>query len=340
MTLLRPAEIEAFVARPDPARPIVLLIGADAGLVSERAEAIVRASLDDPRDPFAVIRIAGDELAGDPARLVDEAQAIPMFGGRRAIWVRAGARSFVPAIEALIASKARECRVVIEAGDLRRNAPLRVVCERERMAAVLPCYVDGERDLARLIDEEMRAAGLTIRAEVRAALIPMLGGDRRASRNELRKLALYAHGRGSVTLDDVMAAVADASALAIDAVVDATFAGRPKELDAQLAKAGAAGTTPGAIIFAAQRQIAALHKARLTIESGSDVGREVEAMRLHFSRKGAFETALKNWTASQLMGAMRDCAQAHLETRVKPALADIITHRALMSLALRARQRE
>ena len=41
----------------------------------------------------------------------------------------------------------------------------------------------------------MRAAGLTIAPEARAALIPLLGGDRLASRSELRKLALYAHGK-------------------------------------------------------------------------------------------------------------------------------------------------
>src|SRR5215204_1881538 len=165
MTLLKAAEIEAFVARPDPRRPIVLVIGADAGLVSERVEAIVRASVDDTRDPFAVTRIAGDDLAGDPARLTDEAQAIPMFGTRRVVWVRAGARSFVPAVEALIASGARECRIVIEAGDLKRNAPLRVVCERERSVAVVPCYADTARDLERLIDDEMRQAGLSIDAD-------------------------------------------------------------------------------------------------------------------------------------------------------------------------------
>ena len=37
-----------------------------------------------------------------------------------------------------------ECRVVIEAGDLRRNAPLRTLCERAKNAAALPCYADSE----------------------------------------------------------------------------------------------------------------------------------------------------------------------------------------------------
>src|SRR5215471_12465110 len=157
MVALKGSDIERFVARPDRARPIVLVFGPDAGLVHERAEALIRASVDDPKDPFQLARLDGDDLAGEPTRLVEEANTIPLFGGRRAVWVKAGARSFAPAVEALVAAPAPDCRVVIEAGDLKRNAPLRVICERARNAAALPCYVDSEKDLVRLIDDEMRA---------------------------------------------------------------------------------------------------------------------------------------------------------------------------------------
>jgi DNA polymerase-3 subunit delta len=111
------------------------------------------------------------------------------------VWVKAGGRNIAPAVEALIACSSPDCRVVIEAGDLRKTAPLRAVCERAKNAAALICYADGERDIARLIDDEMRAAGLTISAEARSALVPLLGGDRLASRHEMRKLALYARAR-------------------------------------------------------------------------------------------------------------------------------------------------
>jgi len=50
MVALKTGEIEAFVARPDPSRSVVLVFGPDAGLVSERVDAIVRASVDDPAD--------------------------------------------------------------------------------------------------------------------------------------------------------------------------------------------------------------------------------------------------------------------------------------------------
>src|ERR1700680_839660 len=114
MTALKGAQVDAFLARPDPARPIVLLFGPDAGLVRERAEALIQGAVDDPRDPFALARLAGDrlaagrvrgrakalikgaiddprdplararraadELAAEPMRLVEEANTIPLFG--------------------------------------------------------------------------------------------------------------------------------------------------------------------------------------------------------------------------------------------------------------------
>ena len=52
MVAIKKSEADAFAARPDPARPIVLLYGPDAGLVRERAERIIRSSVEDLNDPF------------------------------------------------------------------------------------------------------------------------------------------------------------------------------------------------------------------------------------------------------------------------------------------------
>jgi DNA polymerase-3 subunit delta len=336
MVALKTAEIDAFVARPN--KPIVVVFGPDAGLVRERVDSLIAASVDDPRDPFALARLEGDELAGEPMRLVEEASTIPLFG-RRAVWVKAGARNIAPAVEALIAAPC-ESRVIIEAGDLKRNAPLRAVAERAKNAAAICCYIDTERDLARLIDEEMRAAGLTIAPDARAALVPLLGGDRQASRNELRKLALHAHGRREVSLDDVLAVVTDASALAIDGIVDAALAGRTSELESQLGKAEAAGLAAGSILFAAGRQIAQLHKARLQIEEGASLEKTLLSMGVHFRRQPLVEAALKAWSAERLVRAMHQLAEVSLEARRQPTLADALTHRVLLSLAVSARRKE
>ena len=52
----------------------------------------------------------------------------------------------------------RDCRIVIEAGELRAESPLRKACEKAKNAVAIGCYPDTERDLARLIDEELRLA--------------------------------------------------------------------------------------------------------------------------------------------------------------------------------------
>src|SRR4029077_21189958 len=148
MVALKTADIDKFLARPDPARPVVLVYGPDAGLVSERVNALIKSSVDDANDPFSLVRLEAEDLFAHPARLVEDAQTIPLFGGRRAVWAKAGSRNIPPSVEAVLALPSSECRVVIEAGDLRRNAPLRVVCERAKNAAALPCYADTERDLA------------------------------------------------------------------------------------------------------------------------------------------------------------------------------------------------
>jgi DNA polymerase III subunit delta len=338
MVALKASEVDSFLTRPDPARRIILVYGQDAGLVRERVDALVAAAVDDRNDPFSLVRLEGEEIAANPGRLIEEALTIPLYGGRRTVWVKAGSRNIAPAIEQLLALPARECSVVIEAGDLRRSAPLRVVCERAKNAVALPCYADTQRELERLIDAEMRDAGLVLKPDARDLLVPLLGGDRAASRNELRKLALYALGRAEVGVDEVTAVVSDASAPALDDLVDAAFAGRPADLEGQLARARSAGNSVGSIFFAAQRQLAQLHRWRTMIEEGVPFSLERLQPPLHFRRKSLVEAALKQWSAARLAAAMAELAASVLASRKTPALADTIAERALLSVAVKARR--
>ncbi|MFZ0094066.1 MAG: DNA polymerase III subunit delta, partial [Pseudolabrys sp.] len=310
MTAIKASDVDRFIAKPNPAQPIVLVFGPDTGLVRERVDALVRASVDDPNDPFALARIEGDELASNPARLVEEAHTIPLFGGRRAVLVKAGARNIASAVETVIATPSNECRVIIEAGNLSKSAPLRSLCEKAKVAAALPCYADNERALTQLIDEEMHAANLTIAPDARITLLSLLGGDRLASRNEIRKLATYSQGQKSIELADVMAVVADASQMALDSVTDAVFAGKTGDVDSEFGKARASGSSPAAIVSAAIRQVANLHKMKLAIEGGDSIEFAMRrvAPPVHFTREREVSDALRAWSPARLLRAMDQLA--------------------------------
>ncbi|MEM7567168.1 MAG: DNA polymerase III subunit delta, partial [Pseudomonadota bacterium] len=84
MTALKGAAVERFLKRPD--RTLVLLYGNDRGLVSERAEQLAKAFVGSDGE---ILRLDAKALQDDPGRLADEAGAISLFGGRRAIRVAA-----------------------------------------------------------------------------------------------------------------------------------------------------------------------------------------------------------------------------------------------------------
>ena len=182
----------------------------------------------------------------------------------------------------------------------------------------------------------MRVSNLRIAQDARAVLMSLLGGDRQASRNELRKLALYAHGKGEITLDDVMAVVADASELKLDPIVDGAFAGRPALVESEFAKAMVAGTYPGVIISAAQRQAAWLHKSALAIADGTPVSTVLEGgfPRLHFSRKPRSRSRCAISRRRGWWPIIDQLATAALDMRKQAALAAAIAQRALLSIAV------
>ncbi|MBS0248275.1 MAG: DNA polymerase III subunit delta [Proteobacteria bacterium] len=342
MTAIKAADVDRFVAKPDPRLPVVLVYGPDAGLVRERVDALVKASVDDVADPFSFVRLEGEDISANPSRLVEEAHTVPLFGGRRAVLVRPGSRNIASAVEQVIAAPSDECRIIIEAGDLKKSSPLRALIEKAKVAAALPCYVDNAAAIGRLIDDEMTEAGLAMGLDARNALIGLLGGDRAASRNEIRKLALYARGKERVELDDVMAVVADASALALDGVIDAAFAGKTADVETEFGKARAGGSSPAAIISAAIRHGANLHKMRLAIDDGdsADFAMKRGAPPVHFSRERKVGDALRVWSAAGLVRAMGQLAEASLEARRNAPLADAIAQRVLLSLAVNARRRD
>ncbi|MFC6047874.1 DNA polymerase III subunit delta, partial [Methylobacterium hispanicum] len=103
MTAVKAHEADALIRRgPDPRIPVILVYGPDTGLVVERAKRLAESFVTDPNDPFALVKIDGDALAGDPGRLVDEAGTVGLFGDKRTIWVRPGGRNYAPAVEAVL----------------------------------------------------------------------------------------------------------------------------------------------------------------------------------------------------------------------------------------------
>ncbi len=339
MVAVKAGDVDNVLRKPDPRTVVFLVYGPDAGLVSERASLLAQRSVADKDDPFQLVRLDGDELAGDPLKLADEANTIGLFGGRRAIWIKPTTRNLVPALTPVLATPPIDAVIVVEAGDLARSSPLRTLCERSGHAAALPCYADDSQHVGRLVETMLREAGLGITRQARETLVSLLGADRIATRNEIAKLALYAHGQTEVTVEDIEETVGDVSALAADGVIDAAFTGDLAGLDLAMARLSAEGLDSGTLVGFALRHALMLAGARAAIDAGKPLPTIVNGLRgLHFKRKTTVERQIRAWTAGMLDRAIRDCGEAVAGTRKQAAIAGPIAQKSLWSIALAARR--
>ena len=337
MVAVRSADADRFINHPPAGVFLYLVFGTDAGLVAERMRTVLVRAVDDPRDAFQLIRLSGDDVAGDPLRLADEANAVPMFGGgRKAIGIEATARSLLPAIEPLLRHPPQDCVIVVEAGALKRDHLLRKLFEKERLAAAIECYPDGAREMALLIDNELAAAGLSIDPDAKDLLLTLLGQDRLTTRSELDKLATYAHGDDRVTVSHVEAVVADASALVLDHAIDGAFTGAFPAIEVTTERAFGENGDVNQLLGAALRHATALHKARVAMDGGGSGGPD----GFYGSRRAAAEQQLRLWDTDRLGKAVAALGEAVGRARREPRLAQAIAVRALWTVALGARGRE
>lgn len=340
MTEIKAHEADRLIARGLPAQPVILIYGPDTGLVSERADRLVKGANLPTDDPFCFVRLDADALRGEPGRLIDEARSIGLFGGDRLVLVQSTAsdKTLSDALEILLADPPIGTTVIVKAGDLKKSAPLRKLCEKSRNAIAIPCYADDTRTLNALIDEEMQAAGLRLTSEARQQLLELIGGDRLATRNEVRKLALYGRGLDTVDENDVVLMVGDAASLSIDEAVDAALAGKVGALETGLQRIAASKTSIFLLLQATLRQLQRLEIMIDAVESGKTIAAVVNnpAERIHFKRKPAVEIALRSFDRGTVIRAQDHIHRATLETRRVAGLEEQIARQAMLALAVRA----
>lgn len=344
MAEVKSHEFDAFLKRkPLPVR-LFLVYGPDRGLVSERASALAAASGVDLDDAFSVVKLDAGEIGNQPGRLMDEMNAIGLFGGDRLVWIRnAGSEKGVSdGLEILASMPAGPSTLIIEAGDLKKGAALRKAAESTSQAVAIACYADDGRALQTLIDQELSAEGLRISSAARERLMETIGGDRLASRNEVRKLALYCRGKELIEEQDVEEIVGDASAISTDDAIDAILKGDRDGFLHAIQKIVSSKTPVFLVLQGCLRQFQMLELMRAEMDEKRAPAAQAMATlgrHLHFRRKPIVENALKAWTGPAIRRESQRLQSAILQSRQRPALEDTVAMQTLLATVLQSGRR-
>ncbi len=334
-------QVEPFLRNPDPAVHAVLVYGPDGGRVREVGRRLLERVAPDPADPFAVSSLTMADLKAEPSRLLDEATAMVLGGGKRVVRLQAAEPAVAGAAEGLLALDALDAFVILEAGDLGPRDKLRKLFEAADGGAAIPCYQDEGQGLETVIRQGLSEAGYDIEPGALAYVAAQLGGDRAQTRSEIEKLVLYKGDEtGGITLDDVAAVVGDGAPILLDDIVLSVASGEQAGLDRALGRAFQAGETPVGVLRAVVRHLTRLHLAASLMAQGQSPEQAMKGLRppVFFKQQPIFRGQLRQWSPDGLARALELLMTAELDCKSTGMPDETICARALMRIAQAARR--
>lgn len=335
------AKAESFLKAPDAAMRAILVFGPDNGLVRERVTRLIKGVVPDVNDPFRVAELSPAILKDDPARLADEAAAMALTGGRRVVVVRDAGDTVSSLFQGFLTNPMGDALIVVEAGELGPRSSLRKLFEGADNAAALASYGDEGGSLAHVIQEELKAAGLTPEPDALAFLMENLGGDRRLTRAELQKLALYMGAPGRVRLEDALACIGDTASLSMDDLALATADGDHATAQRVLDRLFREGTHAVAVLRALSRHFQRLHFAAGLMAQGKSADAAMGSLKppVIFKAADRFRRQLGRWPADRVGRALEVLIETEAECKTTGMPAEELCSRAVMQLARAAGRR-
>jgi DNA polymerase-3 subunit delta len=325
------------VDRPDPTIRLYLFYGPDEaqsrGLAARLLEAL-------GAEKFIV---AGGSIKSDAAVLVDEAAAMSLFGGKRAIWVEPAGDEIAAGVEALLQGGAPESPVIAIGGALRKTSSLLKLAEASPDAVAFASYVPEGADAERMVVDVGRRYGLKVSAPVAARIGDDCGNDQAIVAQELQKLALYVDASPQAPkelgFDAVEAVGADLQEGDFAGLADLALSGRVGELADELARIpGGAEAIP--VIRALQRRIGLLAPLRAKVERGDrpDAVMTSVGKALFWKDKPAVEAMLRKWSAADLATVADRAGKLERDLMLTPVPDQDALGEELISIARKARR--
>jgi DNA polymerase-3 subunit delta len=294
------ASIARALSTPDPGTRFYLFYGPDEAGSRALADRLLGAL---GAEKFA---IAGSSVKGDPASLADEAGAMALFGGPRAIWIEPAGDEIVEGVEALLDAPSVESAVIAIGGALRKTSPLVKLAEAHARAAAAISYVPEGRDAARLVVEAARGQGLRVEPDIAERIATDCGGNQAVIGQELIKFALYLDASpetpkvlGHDVLDAVGAESAEGNHGRIgDCALDGDLSALYDEFD----RAALAPNEVIPVVRALQRRLLQLAPMRARIERGERPDAVLTSLgkALFWKDKPLVGRLLRTWNAARL----------------------------------------
>lgn len=336
---LNAGQVGAAVDRPDPQRRFYLFHGPDESGSRALAQRLLTAL---GAEKFAV-PAAG--IKEDPASLPDEAGAMALFGGPRAIWIEPAGDEIAAGVDALLAASSVESPVIAIAGTLRKTSALLKTAEGHALAVAAASYAPEGANAGRMVAEMGRAEGLVIAPDVAERIAGEAGGNRAIIASELAKYALYldaAPGRtrelDPATIDRLGADSSESESMRLG---DLAISGNGRELLDELERGTLTASETVGLAKALLRRLVQVAPMRARIDAGERPDAVMTAMgrSLFFKDKALVGEILRRWDSKRLAALIDRAATLERDLMLSDQPVVALVGEELVTIARAANQR-
>jgi len=331
------AAVRRFLDKPDKSVRAVLLYGPNQSFAHEAAEKLASWARGKSDDPYAVTKLGEDEIKKDGARLADALAAQSLLGGPTIVWARIDGKAADAAIlDALEAIERGEASgyLIVQAGELSGASELVKKFSSAERSASVAFYEETDAERAHYAKALAKELGVTFDRDAEELFLAALPSDRGLAKQEIEKLALYAHGLGHpLGLDDVGQLLAGEAESALDAASLAAAEGRAAQAVEALARIGSVSGVSA--LRALLRRLHQLRDARAMIDGGVSAADAVAKLRppVFWKERDAVIAQARVWTAKKLAAAYDVLWSAELRCKTAGAPQELIAADAYRSVA-------
>jgi len=328
------ASLSKALDRPDPAIRLYLFHGPDEP--GSRALAMRLLLGLGNAEKFIV---TGQSVKSDPAALADEAGAMALFGGKRAIWIEPAGDDITEGVQALLDAPASESAVIALAGSLRKTSSLLKLAEAHPAALSHCSYVPEGRDMDRVVVDLARAAGLRISPDVAQRVASSANNNQAIAAQELDKFALFLgadrENPGELDHATIDLLGADSAESDLMRLGDFALAGRMEDLLDELSRLPHGGTEAIPILRALQRRLLMLAPLRARVEQGERVDGVMALMgkALFWKDKPLIQRLLSTWSAERLAEAASRVSTLERQLMLTPVCDEAALGETLVTIA-------
>ena len=325
-------DIEQFIINIPKNIRAVLLYGPDAGLVKTRVEIIEKS-----------YSIAGkfkyDQIKNNPSLFLDSLKSISLFGEdltkEKLVVIECSGASIAEPMLNIVKSGNYKGLIVFYAGELGLDSSLRRCFESNQNMATIPCYVDDQASIARIIQQQFKQRQMTCEAGLVQLLLNYIAiGNHALVLNEIEKIFLFLGDKKHVMAADLTDYLQLQGEVTFDKLCYQLSLRQINDIELLLNKLQNEGHNLVSIIRTIMRHFNRLYQVKLLMEQGKNEQVALDSLHpaVFFKQVNDFSRSIKLWSKSQLVEFLRQLNELELVAKQKPILAELILRKTMIQL--------